>query len=105
MFQLKRVMEDDANKLRAFKPYNILPLESPGVANAFEYIPEVGVHTTQFSYSLHKVWKKSGPRAVNSYSVYLFSTIAYFCIDNMCYLGMFYLFFVIFLSCRKDLVV
>lgn len=55
MFQLKRVMEDDANKLRAFKPYNILPLESPGVANAFEYIPEVGVQTTQFSYSLHKV--------------------------------------------------
>lgn len=49
MFQLKRVMEDDANKLRAFKPYNILPLESPGVANAFEYIPEVGVHTTKFS--------------------------------------------------------
>jgi len=45
------VMEDDANKLRAFKPYNILPLESPGVANAFEYIPEVTAATRAIAYN------------------------------------------------------
>ncbi|XP_024363886.1 callose synthase 9 isoform X2 [Physcomitrium patens] len=39
--ELKRIMEEDANKLREYKPYNILPLETPGVTNAFSSFPEV----------------------------------------------------------------
>lgn len=38
-------MEEDARKLKGFKPYNILPLktpmDTPSVLNAFDYFPEV----------------------------------------------------------------
>ncbi len=40
--QLKKQMENDAEKIREFKPFNILPLETPGVVNAFQMFPEVG---------------------------------------------------------------
>jgi callose synthase len=39
---LKKQMENDAEKIREFKPFNILPLETPGVVNAFQMFPEVG---------------------------------------------------------------
>lgn len=39
--QLKRIMEEDAKKVKGFKAYNILPLETPGVANVFQSFPEV----------------------------------------------------------------
>lgn len=43
--QEKRVMEEDAKKLKGFKAYNILPLktplETPTVLNPFDYFPEV----------------------------------------------------------------
>lgn len=42
IMQMKRVMEEDAKKIRGFKAFNILPLETPGVANAFTNFPEVG---------------------------------------------------------------
>jgi len=34
-------MEEDAKKVKGFKAYNILPLETPGVANVFQSFPEV----------------------------------------------------------------
>ena len=42
LHQLKRIMEEDAKKVKGFKAYNILPLDAPGVANVFEKFPEVG---------------------------------------------------------------
>jgi hypothetical protein len=45
IIQLKRTMEEDAKKLLGFKAYNILPLETPGVANSFQSFPEV-LHLT-----------------------------------------------------------
>lgn len=45
IIQLKRIMEEDAKKLLGFKAYNILPLETPGVANSFQSFPEV-LHLT-----------------------------------------------------------
>nr|XP_024357146.1 callose synthase 9-like isoform X3 [Physcomitrium patens] len=39
--ELKRIMEEDAQKEKGFKAYNILPLETPGVANVFHNFPEV----------------------------------------------------------------
>jgi hypothetical protein len=39
--QLKRIMEEDAKKVKGFRAYNILPLDTPGVANVFEKFPEV----------------------------------------------------------------
>lgn len=42
--QEKRVMEEDAAKVKGFRPYNILPLETPetpAVLNPFDYFPEV----------------------------------------------------------------
>jgi callose synthase len=41
MEQEKRVMEEDAKKIKEFKSYNILPLETPGVPNPFVFFPEV----------------------------------------------------------------
>ncbi|XP_024386368.1 callose synthase 9 isoform X2 [Physcomitrium patens] len=39
--ELKRIMEEDAQKVKGFKAYNILPLETPGVANVFHNFPEM----------------------------------------------------------------
>lgn len=43
--QEKRVLEEDAKKLKGFKPYNILPLKTPlgapSVLNPFDFFPEV----------------------------------------------------------------
>ncbi|EFJ07568.1 glucan synthase like 7 [Selaginella moellendorffii] len=39
--EMKRMMESDAAKVEEFKPYNILPLEAPGVADAIILLPEV----------------------------------------------------------------
>lgn len=43
LHQLKRIMEEDAQKEKGFKAYNILPLETPGVANVFHNFPEVNI--------------------------------------------------------------
>jgi hypothetical protein len=43
-FQLteeKRRLEEDAKKVKEYMTFNILPLERPGVSNAFSYFPEV----------------------------------------------------------------
>jgi len=37
----KKALDADAKKIEQFKPYNILPLESPGVNNPFLSFPEV----------------------------------------------------------------
>jgi callose synthase len=51
----KRVMEEDARKLKGFKPYNILPLktpmDTPTVLNAFDYFPEVEGSTQLLIYT------------------------------------------------------
>lgn len=51
-------MEEDAKKVKGFKAYNILPLETPGVANVFQSFPEVNLyHKT----ALHESIQKTGP--------------------------------------------
>lgn len=55
----KRVMEEDAQKLKGFKPYNILPpqrflaetVEAPGILNPFEHFPEVVGATKALRYT------------------------------------------------------
>ncbi|KAG0624695.1 hypothetical protein M758_3G268300 [Ceratodon purpureus] len=49
--ELKRIMEEDAKKVKGFKAYNILPLDAPGVANVFEKFPEVVGATRAVWYS------------------------------------------------------
>jgi len=43
--QEKRVLEEDAKKLKGFKAYNILPLKAPlgapSLLNPFDFFPEV----------------------------------------------------------------
>ncbi|CAK9232746.1 unnamed protein product [Sphagnum troendelagicum] len=48
---LKKQMENDAEKIREFKPFNILPLETPGVVNAFQMFPEVTAATGALEWS------------------------------------------------------
>jgi len=59
----KRVMEEDAKKIKEFKSYNILPLETPGVPNPFVFFPEVIGATEAIKYTTDM------PRFRNDYVV------------------------------------
>ena len=67
--QLKKIMEEDAKKVKGFKPYNILPVDTPGVANVFEKFPEVDsvqdhVALVCLGSSFFYLWQR---RAVSAY--------------------------------------
>ncbi|CAK9227498.1 unnamed protein product [Sphagnum troendelagicum] len=47
----KRRLEEDAKKVKEYQTFNILPLERPGVYNAFSYFPEVTAATRAFLYT------------------------------------------------------